>query len=285
MNSSHRLASQELRAWLNAQPQSLGNTWLGSLDPRKQEEAQFHDLDRLDHKDEAIESSPNRKFYEAAIPVDRYVESWMAQHLSGSTFLDYACGNGAQSVKAIRCGASLVVGIDISEVSVRNASERAKAAGFGDRAFFLQRDCEDTKLPSNAFDACLCSGMLHHLELTRAFPELHRVMAPGGRILGVEALAYNPVINWYRANTPQLRTDWESRHILSLKSLDIAKAWFRVENVRYFLMAAPLAAFLPQGWLRRTGLRVGHAIDSLVTRLPLLRLWSWQFSFELVRPK
>jgi ubiquinone/menaquinone biosynthesis C-methylase UbiE len=284
MTDTKRLAIPQLKAWLETQPRELGQQWLSSLDERKQEEAAFHDLDRKGHRDEDRDSSPNRKFYDASRPVADYMNSWMTRRLPGSAFLDYACGNGAQCMRAVRESASLAVGIDISNVSINNATEKAVATGVSDRAIFLQRDCEDTQLPANAFDACLCSGMLHHLDLTRAFPELHRIMAPGGRILAVEALAYNPFINWYRARTPALRTEWETKHILSLESLDLAREWFRVENVRYFLMAAPLAAFLPQGWLRRGGLRLGNAIDSVMTRVPLLQLWSWQFCFELVKP-
>ena len=272
-----------LRSWLSAQPPTLGGQWVATLDDRKQEEAQFHDQDRVGHRDENPESSPNRRFYEAATTSIEHMDKWVAKRSPGAVFLDYACGNGIQTLRALRHGASLAVGIDISEVSVNNARESGEQAGFGDKAFFLQRDCEDTGLPDNTFDACLCSGMLHHLDLNRAFPELHRIMAPGGRILAMEALAYNPLIRWYRERTPELRTVWEAKHILSLREVNLAKKWFRVENIRYFLMAAPLATLLPEGTPRSLGIQLGHAIDAVATRVPLLQLWSWQFGFELVK--
>ena len=261
----------------------MGSNWLGGLDARKQEEAGFHDLDRADHVDEKEESTPNRRFYQAAAVVGDHLEGWLEKRAKDSVFLDYACGNGLQTLRALKKGAALAVGIDISEVSTRNARATIQQAGFGDRAYFLQRDCEDTTLPANTFDACLCSGMLHHLDLTRAFPELYRIMAPGGRILAIEALAYNPFIKLYRARTPQLRTEWEAQHILSLREVELAKRWFQVENVKYFLMAAPLATLLPRP-LRQIGLALGHTLDYALTRTPLLQLWSWQFSFELVKP-
>ena len=273
-----------LRSWLDAQPWALGNGWVTNLEARKQEEAGFHDADRVGHKDEIAGSTPNRRFYEAATRVGDYMERWFQTAVPGTVFLDYACGNGIQTIRALRHKATLGVGIDVSEVSVANARETSRRAGFGDNAYFLQRDCEDTGLPANSFTTCLCSGMLHHLDLNRALPELYRIMAPGGRILAMEALAYNPFIKLYRSRTPELRTEWESRHILSLKEVNLAKKWFRVENINYFLMAAPLATLLPSGIPRRLGLRVGHAIDAIVTRIPILQLWSWQFSFELVKP-
>jgi len=278
------MTDAELRAWIDSQPQTLGNSWIAQLDARKRAEAEFHDEIRADHKDER-KTAPNQRFYEAATIVSDYIDGWIRGHAGArtGTFLDYACGNGMYTIQAARAGAKLAVGIDISETSIRNAGETAAAAGLADRTRFLQRDCEDTGFPSGAFSTALCSGMLHHLELSRAFPELSRIMAPGGRILCVEALHYNPVIQYYRNRTPELRTDWEKAHILGLTEVNYAKQWFNVENMKFFLMAAPLATFFPRGVVRSGLLQVGHAIDAVATRIPLLQLWSWQFAFELVK--
>ena len=276
-------ATSELRRWLETAPAIFGEGWLGQLEPRKQEEAHFHDHDRDDFHDETPESTPNRRFYEAAGLVTDYMDQRLRTLAPGSTFLDYACGNGKTTLKVAEAGAALTVGIDISEISIRNCIVKARRRRLDDRVFFLQRDCENTQLPTGSFSLCLCSGMLHHLDLHRAYPELHRIMAPGGRILCFEALAYNPVIQWYRNRTPDLRTSWEKEHILSLRDVQLARRWFAVQNIRYFLMAAPVATLLPAGPLRRAGLRVGHMIDRVVTRMPFLNRWSWMFAFELVK--
>ncbi len=274
-----------LREWADEQPVALGETWVSQLEPRKQEEATFHDSYRQGHVNEIHGTSSNHRFYEAATIVADHTDRWLRQYASipPATFLDFACGDGTQTIKAAKAGAELAIGIDISETSVRNAAENAAAAGVSDRTRFLQRDCEDTKLPSNSFSACLCSGMLHHLDLSRAFPDLARVMRPGGRILCVEALGYNPVIQLYRNRTPELRTDWEKQHILTMREVNFAKRWFDVENVRFFLMAAPLATLLPAGPVRRFSVSAAHLLDAVLTRVPGLQLMSWQFTFELVK--
>lgn len=278
---SERIA--DLKSWLASQQLVYGSDWVATLEDRKREEAEFHNADRADHRDEDRASSPNRKFYESYDKVEKFIADWVQQHARGGAFLDYACGNGHLARMAAAAGAKVVAGIDISDVSVKNAAERATQAGYGDFTYFLQRDCEDTKLPADSFDAVLCSGMLHHLDLTRAFPELHRIMAPGGRILGVEALSYNPFIQLYRKRTPELRTEFEAEHILGMKDLKLASKWFEVENVKYWLMAAPAAALLPAGPIRKTGIVVGHILDKVLTRVPGLQMWSWVFSFELVK--
>lgn len=255
------------------EPQLLGDEWVRTLEPRKQEEASFHDSERGVHK-----VSPNAHWYGAAKPVAEYIERWISEKAPGKTVLDYACGSGPMSLKFAKAGASSVVGIDISEVSVRMATQAAHGLS---NARFLQRDCEDTGLPSNTFDLILCSGMLHHLDLTRAFPELYRLLKPGGRVLCVEALNYNPAIKLYRKMTPQLRTAWETEHILSMKDVRFAEQWFRVERMKFFCMVSPLATLIRSERL----MQVGQAVDSVLTRIPLLRLWSWQFTFELVKPR
>ena len=277
----------ELLEWIDAQPLALGTQWVDELEDRKREEAEFHDQYRAGHVNEQHGTSSNHRFYEAASIVSDYRDAWVKKWagVAPATFLDFACGDGLLTIQAAAAGAKAALGIDISEISVRNAAETAARAGVSDRARFLQRDCEDTGLPSNAFSACLCYGMLHHLDLTRAFPELNRIMRPGGRVLCVEALAYNPVIQLYRNRTPHLRTDWEKKHILSMREVRFAKQWFNVENVRFFLMASPLATFLPAGPVRKGGIALAHLVDSVATRIPGLQLWSWQFAFELVKPQ
>jgi hypothetical protein len=117
--------------------------------------------------------------------------------------------------------------------------------------------------------------MLHHLDLSYAFPELRRILAPGGKILAVEALDYNPLIKLYRALTPQMRTEWEKAHILSLKDLRFAKRFFDVGEVRYWHITSIAAPHLP--FLARPL----ELLDRGLSRVPVIQLMAWIFTFEL----
>ncbi|MGH3430810.1 MAG: class I SAM-dependent methyltransferase [Mycobacteriales bacterium] len=262
-----------------------GPEWLSLQEARKRDEARFHDADRADHADEKGQSrQENRKFYSVFDRVDGAMAKWVEHWAAGRLFLDFACGHGNQTMNAAAHGAALAVGIDISEISVRNATERAAARGLGERVRFLQRDCEATGFEANAFDAILCSGVLHHMELAKAFAELHRIVRPGGRVLAVEALGHNPVIQMYRNRTPELRTSWEKDHILRVGDLDLAREWFDVSSVRFFNLLAPLSVLLPEGPIRAAGRRVAEGVDVVLTRTPGIRLLSWVFMFELTKP-
>ena len=265
--------------------------WFDALEPRKREERDFHNSskDSRERQDELPgdvyeELHGNKKYYSVVGSSREYLRQWIARHAPGTVFLDYACGNGDQAVVAARHGAALALGIDISEVSIANAWRQAAAEGVSDRCAFMAGDCERTGLPDASVDVVLCSGMLHHLDLQYAFPELHRILKPGGRILAVESLDYNPIIKAYRLLTPAMRTEWEKHHILGMSDVRLAGQFFEVRNLRFWHLFSLLAMGVrpfPAAFER--ALRVLDRVDAVALRIPGLRLMAWQFTFELVK--
>ena len=269
----------ELRSALETMGRStLSGGLLSTLPKRKTDELKFHDAHRAaaaTTERQQRDSARMRSVYRTTERSVQFVRDWVRTRAAGRVFLDYACGDGVCAIDAARNGSALAIGLDISDVSVANARRAAARAGVEDRCVFLQGDCENTGLPAGSVDVVLCSGMLHHLDLSYAFPELRRILNKGGAILAVEALNYNPLIKIYRRLTPQMRTDWEKRHILSLADLRFASRFFDVSDVRYWHLMTPLAAFFAPA---QTLL---DKVDTLLLRVPLLQLMSWQFTFEL----
>jgi len=259
--------------------------WMETLDDRKLKELEFHDMHRdlkqkKSHDADTFEKLyGNEKYYQTTRMSVDYVDNWLKRTVPGKVFLDYACGDGMYAIAAAKAGAAYSVGIDISKVSVDNATEFARKAGVSDRCRFVQADAENTQLPNDCVDVVLCSGMLHHLDLSYAFPELRRIMAPGGKLLAVEALDYNPAIKLYRYLTPAMRTEWEAAHILSLKDVRFARRFFDVGDMNYFHFTAPAAANLP------ALLPLCNGLDRLLGKVPLIKLMAWIFTFELVKKK
>jgi ubiquinone/menaquinone biosynthesis C-methylase UbiE len=257
--------------------------WMSKLDARKKRELEFHDFvrdkSRVDQFDRQTYEKffGNRKYYGATRLSTQYIDTWIAKHARGKIFLDYACGDGIVAIKAARALATLSIGIDISPVSVENAKKNAEMQGVQNKCCFQQADAEDTKLPDNSIDVIVCSGMLHHLDLSYAFPELRRILVPGGRILAIEALNYNPFINLYRHLTPAMRTEWEKDHILSLSDLVFARRFFHIGETRYWHITSILYPYA------KSFLPVFELIDGFLTKIPLIRLMAWMFSFELIK--
>lgn len=276
---------EELKAHLVKLATVTDDEWMAGLSERKLSELRFHDRDRdrsaianMD-QDTYERFYGNKKYYNATQLSKDYVDRWLQVHVPGKVFLDYACGNGQFAIRAAKAGAALAVGIDISRVSIENARVDAQAEGVAEKTFFVQADAENTRLPDSCVDVIICSGMLHHLDLSYAFPELRRILAPSGRLLAVEALDYNPIIKLYRHLTPDMRTKWEKAHILSLKDLEFASRFFSVGDVRYWHITSMLGAKLP------LLLPLLESLDTVLTRIPAVRLLSWIFTFELCSSK
>jgi ubiquinone/menaquinone biosynthesis C-methylase UbiE len=229
-------------------------------------------------KDDFEKYYSNRKFYTTVRKSSEYQEAWIAQHARGKVALDYACGNGGNAIKAAKAGAHLAIGLDISHVSITNAQKDAESNGL-EKTFIFQADAENTHLPDNCIDVVICSGMLHHLDLSYAFPELRRILAPNGIILAIEALNYNPFIKLYRALTPAMRTEWEKAHILSLKDIEFARRFFDIGEIKYWHVVSYAGAYFPKL------LPLLNAIDSLLVKMPLVQRMAWIFTFELIAKK
>lgn len=260
----------------------IGNEqWMSKLEPRKLAELEFHNRDRdrnfiAEHSagDSFEKFYGNKKYYTTTARSRNYVADWIQREAKGRIFLDYACGNGSYAMLAAESGAELSLGFDISDTSIRNCVEAARERGLSNTRFF-QADAERTMLPDNSVDRIICSGMLHHLDLSFAFPELRRILKPGGKVLAVEALDYNPAIKLYRMMTPDMRTEWEKAHILSLKDIRFAERFFKIGDVRYWhvvgyggALVKPLAKPL-------------DVLDTILEKIPLVNRMAWTFTFEL----
>jgi SAM-dependent methyltransferase len=259
------------------------STWQNILTDRKKKELEFHDKDRdCNVVQETLASDTyekfygNKKFYKITNRSQSYVQSWIRLESKNKIFLDYACGNGENATSAAKYGALLSLGFDISGVSVKNATKLANEKKINNVRFF-QADAENTKLPDDSIDVIICSGMLHHLDLSYAFPELRRILKPGGKILAIEALDYNPAIKLYRTLTPAMRTDWEKAHILSLNDIKFAKRFFDIGVIRHWHVLGYVGGKIPFLMYPM------DLIDRVLEKIPLIKLLSWMFTFELIK--
>jgi SAM-dependent methyltransferase len=211
------------------------------MQERKIKEAEFFDQRQRDkqmlNKEAFEEKYSSEKFYKVIRRSHAYSGDWMLRNCKDKVVLDYCCGCGGVSLVIAHNG-GIVHGIDISEESVMAAERNLSDAGFKERAFFRVMDAEKLEFPDNFFDAIVCNGVLHHLDLNYAFPELARVLKPTGSIIAIEALGYNPFFQIYRRFTPSLRTAYEAEHILTLKEVDLARKNFGKVNIRYFILGS-----------------------------------------------
>lgn len=279
------MSVESLRERLAQLEGANGEAWYSTLEERKRKESDHHDKMRDRAKIAAVGQDTyeaiysNKRFYRTVQLSRDYFYGWIARHGQGKVVLDYACGDGLTAIAAARAGAKLAIGIDISGVSVENAKENARAAGVSENTCFLRADCERTGLPDSSIDVITCAGVLHHMDLSYALPEMRRVLAPGGRIIAHEALDYNPLIKMYRMRTPHLRTEWEKAHILSLRDVRFAQRFFDIGEVRYWHLTSMLGVWAPRL------LPALNSLDRALTRIPGVQQMAWIFTFELLSNK
>lgn len=231
---------------------------------RVEREARAHD-ERYTNETRTAAS----KYYEAASSgSERYVQ--LIDAGLPAPVLEIGCGPNAAVLRPSLAGVERLA-IDVSKVAV----ERAREAGTDAR--FEVMDAHELDLPDGWAGAVIGSGVLHHLDLDLAWPELARVLRPGGVGVFLEPLGHNPAINLYRRLTPKMRTPDE--HPLLMADFEQARRHFASVDVEYFGLISPLAA-LPG--VRRLGDRIRRADRWLIER-PRLQRHAWMALVRLQR--
>lgn len=110
----------------------------------------------------------------------------------GDWALDFGSGIGGPTVHMASLCAARFIGVTNNETINAKARDRAAAAGLADRVSFVTLgDTDYQRLPfgSNTFRAVFFYESVCHLSDRPAFfREVHRVLAPGGRLAGIDWL-------------------------------------------------------------------------------------------------
>ena len=249
-----------------------------STDDRYERERAFHD-ERFAHDDR----SANR-FY----AIDRASVAEFARRVTeipaDAEVLDYGCGSGAYAAIELARGGRRVTAVDLSPVALEQAQAAADRQGVGDRIEFREMNAEALDFADDRFDAVCGNGVLHHLDLERAYSEVARVMSPGGMGVFLEPMGHNPLINAYRRRTPEQRTPDE--HPLLASDFELAGRWFGAVEPAYFSLLPLLT--LPFGPARGSQRLVGRldSVDrALFRRLPAAGRLAWLVVLTLRAPK
>jgi len=210
--------------------------------------------------------------------------------LRGKCLLDIGAGLGESSVYFALKGAQVTC-TDISPGMVKCASDLGRLHGVQLQA--IVSPAEDLSSPKDYFDIVYMANVIHHVTNKESlFREVNRVLKPGGHFFTIDPLAYNPVINIYRRMATAVRSDDEAP--LTFHDIALAEKYFVNVRHREFWIAT-LALFLKyylwdrihpnadRYWKRifnetRGSLiwwRPLRALDSVLTRLPLIRRLSW----------
>jgi ubiquinone/menaquinone biosynthesis C-methylase UbiE len=253
---------------------------------RKLEEAEFHDKLRGLHETDPEQYgyfTTNKKFYSVVRTSHQFYFNWLRENATGKRVLDFGCGSGQATVEIAEF-AGHVTGIDISPESIRLAKEKAEEVGLTDKTTFVVMDAEALEFKPASFDIVSVAGVLHHMDLDAALAQIRRVLVPGGKAIFFEALSNNPIIHAYRRRTPQLRTKWETEHILRFEDSTKMRKYFKHVEVRSFHLAVLAAVPLRNTPVFGAAKAVLGAVDNAILRIPGVRAQAWMACFLLSDP-
>lgn len=164
---------------MNDDQQRTGHEHRATEPGTEDEAARFWD-DHYRRRDQPWSGNPNA-FLVAAV----------ARRQPGAA-LELGAGDGGDAIWLAGQGWR-VTGVDVSEVALRRAVERAGAAGVGDRVTFERHDLAHS-FPEGRFDLVGSFYMHSRLDFPRATVLQHaaRAVAPGGLLLIVEHASVAP---------------------------------------------------------------------------------------------
>ena len=245
-------------------------------DTRIQREQEFHD-ERFAHD---VARASARKFYALDGGAKTQYLALIQANCSGKKSLEYGCGPGGNALALAQAG-GLVTAIDISPVAIESAQADAHAAGLNVR--YEVMNAEAMSFPDQSFDLICGSGILHHLDLTRAFNEIRRTLASNGQAVFLEPLAHNPFIRLYRKLTPRMRS--RDEHPLRMRDIAVAKQYFGRVDLQFFNLFTLAGKAVPETLGRRRIIPVLHEMDQFLFKLaPPLRRYAWMILIRLSKP-
>jgi SAM-dependent methyltransferase len=124
--------------------------------------------------------------------------------------LEIGAGTGYFSLNLLQTGVVReATCTDISPGMLRTLADNARRLGLDVRT--ARADAEALPFPDGSFDLVIGHAVLHHLpDLTQAFSEFHRVLAPGGRIAfaGEPSRFGDRIASWPKRGAARLSPAW-----------------------------------------------------------------------------
>lgn len=125
--------------------------------------------------------------------------------LEGARVLDLGCGYGWHSKYAVECGASTVLGIDLSEKMIA----KAKLENSDERITYKVMGLEEYEYPADTYDFVISNLVLHYIEdLDEIYEKVYRTLKRGGVFLfNIEHPVFTAGINedWIYASDGTLK--------------------------------------------------------------------------------
>ena len=210
-------------------------------------------------------------FYKAIHNLNYDFFKYLEDVTKNSEMLDYGCGIGSSIEKVIKFKPKKITGIDISEVSIKKAINKAKELEID--VEYCVDNCEKTKFKNSSFDIVYGMGILHHLQIDKCLDEIHRLLKPNGTLVFIEPLGTNPLINLYRKFTPNSRSKDENP--LIAKDFNYINKKFNKTNIQYYGFLTLVFFPFYKHPNKSVFFKILAGLDQFLFKLSFFRLFAW----------
>jgi ubiquinone/menaquinone biosynthesis C-methylase UbiE len=183
--------------------------------------------------------------------------AWLIEHAHcrpSHRWLDVATGAGFTAVAFAPLVAE-VTGLDVSAAMLREARERARAAGLANLVFETGA-AESLPFPPDGFDGLVCRMAAHHfLSVPKFAAEAYRVLRPGGWLLVADSAAPDnaPEVDAWHNHVEVLR---DGSHVRNYTPAEwrgfVTGAGFVLEELDQVRESVPITL---RAWLKKGGCR------------------------------
>ncbi len=210
-------------------------------------------------------------FYKAIYNLSEDFFLYLERNAKDCDVLDYGCGIGGSVEKLALYSPKKITGIDISEVSIDKAKQRAENLKI--EVDYKVDNCEKTSFESSSFDIVYGTGILHHLQFDKCLDEIHRLLKPSGSLVFIEPLGTNPIINLYRKLTPGARS--KDEHPLVKKDFDYITKKFDKTDIKYYGLLTLIFFPFYKSPDKSSVFKSLTRLDQFLFKLKFMRLFAW----------
>lgn len=249
-----------------------------TVEQRLKDEQEFHNkVFETDKRQSEVS-----RFYAINKRIHKVYDGFIYNEPQNKIYLEYGCGmdKDNRSTRLAKIGAE-VHGIDISDYAIDHLTKEAQKENLD--IDYQVMNAEDMTYPDNYFDVIYGAGILHHLDLEKAFDSISKKLKENGTAIFIEPLGHNPLINGFRNRTPDIRTDDE--HPLLVTDFKLAKAYFKEVEIEYFYLATLAVPLLFKKNPPKSLINFSNAIDKgIFMLLPFMRKYAWQVVVRFSNP-
>jgi SAM-dependent methyltransferase len=94
--------------------------------------------------------------------------------------------------------------------------------------------CEELDFAEGEFDHVVCRRALHHMDVARVVPGIHRCLTPGGMFLAEEPVSLHPLVRWVHDRFPFYGSAPHSADERELTGDDLALIRRTFRETRFF---------------------------------------------------